>query len=177
MQIITGKYKNKVLKVVNPEEQAKTVVRHAIFNIIGSKIVGAAVIDLFSDTGYYAIESLSRGAKSVVVNTGDFSKNKIIKQNIDKICVEDKIKLDDSRGRFIKVNSFNQIDVIFCRVVEGNIGYTTDIVRYLKESKGSLKEILFILETNDQEIQLVTDEFGDEGMRRFGKTFIKIWKI
>jgi len=41
-------------------------VREAIFNILGDRITGATVLDLFAGTGSFGLEALSRGAKSVV---------------------------------------------------------------------------------------------------------------
>jgi len=38
------------------------LVREALFNILGSEVVGASVLDLFAGTGVLGIEALSRGA-------------------------------------------------------------------------------------------------------------------
>lgn len=43
-------------------------VKEALFNIIGSDIVGASWLDLFAGTGSVGIEALSRGAKYVRLN-------------------------------------------------------------------------------------------------------------
>lgn len=40
------------------------LVREALFNILGAKVVGARVLDLFAGTGALGIEALSRGAAS-----------------------------------------------------------------------------------------------------------------
>lgn len=42
----------------------KDSVRESLFNIVGPRIKGAAVVDLFAGTGAVAFESLSRGAAS-----------------------------------------------------------------------------------------------------------------
>ena len=42
----------------------KDSVRESLFNIIGPRIKGSAVVDLFAGTGAVAFESLSRGASS-----------------------------------------------------------------------------------------------------------------
>jgi len=42
-------------------------VREAIFSVLGQRVVGARVLDLFCGTGALAIEALSRGAASAVL--------------------------------------------------------------------------------------------------------------
>lgn len=42
-------------------------VREAIFSALGERVVGAAVLDLYSGTGALAIEALSRGAERAVL--------------------------------------------------------------------------------------------------------------
>ncbi|KAA0226890.1 16S rRNA (guanine(966)-N(2))-methyltransferase RsmD, partial [bacterium] len=42
------------------------LVREAIFNILGDRVSGSAVLDLFAGTGALGIEALSRGAASAV---------------------------------------------------------------------------------------------------------------
>lgn len=42
------------------------LVREALFNIIGPKVVGARVLDLFAGTGALGLEALSRGAAHAV---------------------------------------------------------------------------------------------------------------
>jgi 16S rRNA (guanine966-N2)-methyltransferase len=42
-------------------------VREALFSVVGERVVGARVLDLFAGTGALAIEALSRGAASAVL--------------------------------------------------------------------------------------------------------------
>lgn len=57
-------------------------VKEALFNIIGSDIIGSSLFDLFSGTGSVGLEALSRGAKYVRLN--DLNRGAIIaiKSNI-----------------------------------------------------------------------------------------------
>ena len=41
-------------------------VREALFNILGDKVPGAAVLDLFAGSGSLGLEALSRGAAKAV---------------------------------------------------------------------------------------------------------------
>ncbi len=47
------------------------LVREAMFNIIGAKVEGAAVLDLYAGTGALGIEALSRGAASATFVEGE----------------------------------------------------------------------------------------------------------
>jgi 16S rRNA (guanine966-N2)-methyltransferase len=57
-------------------------VREAIFNILGVTINDATVLDLFAGTGSFGLESLSRGAQSVVFIDQNSDALKIIGQNL-----------------------------------------------------------------------------------------------
>jgi 16S rRNA (guanine966-N2)-methyltransferase len=68
MYIIAGKYRRRRLK--HPKDRTfrptKSVVREAIFNILGSRINGASFVDLCSGSGAVGIEAESRGAGNVI---------------------------------------------------------------------------------------------------------------
>ena len=68
MNIIAGKYKRR--KLLFPKNRqfrpTKSIVREAVFNIIGSDIEGASFLDLCSGTGAMGLEAESRGASKVI---------------------------------------------------------------------------------------------------------------
>ena len=68
-------------------------VKESLFNIINDKIYESEVLDLFSGSGAIGLEFASRGAKKVILC--DKSKNaiEIIKKNIEKTHLEEKIDL------------------------------------------------------------------------------------
>ncbi|MCL2586865.1 MAG: RsmD family RNA methyltransferase [Firmicutes bacterium] len=70
MRIIGGRFRGKKLEYISDELTRPTTdrVRENIFNIIGDKIKGATVLDLFSGSGAFAAEAISRGAKQVIAN-------------------------------------------------------------------------------------------------------------
>ena len=68
MRVITGKAKGRHLKAV-PGSGTRPITdraKSALFSIIGSYVIGARFLDLFSGTGSVGIEALSRGAQEVV---------------------------------------------------------------------------------------------------------------
>ncbi len=98
MRIISGELKGK--KISTPLDKStrplKDIVRESIFNIlehsnkISTNIFKAKVLDLFSGTGSFGIECLSRGAAEVIFFENYPNSLKILKQNIFTLKLENK---------------------------------------------------------------------------------------
>lgn len=67
MKITGGDLRGRVIHVPKGVNIRPTLdkVRQAIFNILGDRVAGAAVLDLYSGSGSLGLEALSRGADSV----------------------------------------------------------------------------------------------------------------
>ena len=101
MRIISGELKGK--KLSDPLDKStrplKDMVRESIFNIldhsnkVSAKIFNAKVLDLFSGTGSFGIECLSRGASEVFFFENYHNSLKILKQNIFNLKLENKSKV------------------------------------------------------------------------------------
>ena len=76
MRIISGYLKGKKIDVPKDDltRPLKDMVKESIFNIIehsndiSSKLKESVVLDLFSGTGSFGLECVSRGAKKVIFN-------------------------------------------------------------------------------------------------------------
>ena len=69
MRVVAGKWGGRVLRAprgltVRPTGDR---VREAVFGILGDRVEGASVLDLFAGTGAMALEALSRGAAGAVL--------------------------------------------------------------------------------------------------------------
>ena len=68
MHVISGKFQRRAL--VFPKDRSfrptKAIVRESVFNVCGSRVVGASFLDLCSGSGAIGIEAESRGADVVV---------------------------------------------------------------------------------------------------------------
>ena len=101
MRIIGGNLRGK--KILNPTDKLtrplKDMVRESIFNIIEHSkneyvdLNNAKILDLFSGTGSFGIECLSRGAKNVIFFENYINSLKILKQNILKLKLENKCNI------------------------------------------------------------------------------------
>ncbi len=75
-------------------------VKEALFNILGSSIEDAVVLDLFAGSGSLGLEALSRGAKEChFVERGSHALP-VLQANLEKIGYQDK-------GRIIKADAFS----------------------------------------------------------------------
>ncbi|MCA8964220.1 MAG: RsmD family RNA methyltransferase [Planctomycetes bacterium] len=84
LKIISGEYGGRVLKAVRGLGTRPLLgqVREAIFNILGDRIEGAIVWDLFAGSGASGIESLSRGAARVLFVEKNSRAIDVLKQNL-----------------------------------------------------------------------------------------------
>ena len=107
IRIIGGELKGRKLVTVPGVNTRPTAdrVRESIFNILGDRVQGARVIDLFAGTGAMGIEALSRGAETVLFADDYKPALAALKKNIKKCSLE-------SRANTIKWNILGNFDVI-----------------------------------------------------------------
>ncbi|MDD3818415.1 MAG: 16S rRNA (guanine(966)-N(2))-methyltransferase RsmD [Actinomycetota bacterium] len=100
---MSGKYKGRKLKPPSNYKIRPTLdkVKESIFNVIGSRIEEANVLDLFAGTGSLGIESLSRGSKIVYFVDKSFESIALIEYNIRSL------KIDSEKYKIIKANVLN----------------------------------------------------------------------
>ena len=124
MRIISGNFKNK--KLFQPNDNCtrplKDLVKESIFNIIEHsklikfKIENCEVLDLFSGSGSFGLECISRGAKKVLFCENYIPATKILSKNIanlkckknTNVYIEDVFKLLNNK-LFLK----NKFQIIF----------------------------------------------------------------
>lgn len=69
MRIVAGRWGGRTLRAPRGLRVRPTTdrVREAVFGILGDRVDGASVLDLFAGTGAMALEALSRGAAAAVL--------------------------------------------------------------------------------------------------------------
>jgi len=89
LRIIAGKCRGRILR--SPGGSTANVgirptadrVKEALFSILGQRLRGAKVLDLYAGTGALGLEALSRGADSVVFVDSGTAAIELIKKNVE----------------------------------------------------------------------------------------------
>src|SRR5436189_4668402 len=83
MRIIGGTAARRLLKVPKGYDLRPTpdLVKQAIFNSLGERVVGTRVLELFAGTGALSLECLSRGAISAVCIEKSSRHAEVLRQN------------------------------------------------------------------------------------------------
>ena len=119
MRIITGKARG--LKLTTPKNMdvrpTSDRVKESLFNIIGTKIVGTHVLDLFAGTGNLGLEAWSRGAAKIVFIDESQASLQLVRSNIAKAKAEKETTV--IKGNAVKVIADlaargERFDFIFC---------------------------------------------------------------
>ncbi len=82
-----GRWRGRTLRVPRGYAVRPTTarVREAVFAILGERVVGARVLDLFAGTGAMAIEALSRGAAGAVLVESSPPAVEVLKANLASV--------------------------------------------------------------------------------------------
>ena len=125
MRIIAGKLKGYNLHIPKGKKTRplKDLVRESIFNLlthsnkISLELKQSNILDLYAGTGSFGLECLSRQAKSVCFIENRKDAIEILKKNIEKLKVKNKIKLFyNDIFKLIKKRNFfeSKFDFIIC---------------------------------------------------------------
>ena len=92
LRVIGGTHRGrKFTYLVDPRTRPmKDRTREAVFNILGDRVVGTHVLDLFAGTGAMAIEALSRGAATALASERHAGTASLIAENLRSLGLEDR---------------------------------------------------------------------------------------
>lgn len=95
MRIIAGEFRGRQLRVPGDRRTRPTAdrVREAWFSILGDKVVGAGVVDLFAGSGALGLEALSRGARHVEFVESANAAVKALRANVATLDAEERVKV------------------------------------------------------------------------------------
>lgn len=95
MRIIAGYLKSRKLDFPRDSSVRPMTdrMRETLFNILGTSVINAQVLDIFSGSGSIGIEALSRGARRVIFVDQNPGALKIIRKNLAALSLEDKAAL------------------------------------------------------------------------------------
>lgn len=178
MRIISGDWKGRRLKALkgNATRPTSDKVKGAIFNILGDKVRGAKVLDLFAGTGSLSLEALSRGATEAVLIEKSRKAWEVVNDNIQMLGVQEQVQLYNMDAfSFLKQTRDEGYDLIFVDPPYRQ-GFIDRVLALVNENIILNPEGVIIIETaSDEEI---TDDIASLEIRitkQYGDT--KIWFI
>ena len=186
MRIIGGNLRGK--KILNPTDKStrplKNMVRESIFNIIEHsknqyvELNNAKVLDLFSGTGSFGIECLSRGAEKVVFCENYTNSIKILKKNLDllnlnkyaTIIEKDAYKISQSQHNLLK------FDLIFLDPPFKD-NKLNKLIEEIKKLKIFSKKTLIVIHRNKKVFENISNHLTISKEKNYGLSKIIFGKI
>jgi len=115
IRLISGKYGGRIIegsatKRTHPMGER---IRGALFNIIGSEIEGALVLDAFAGSGSLGLEALSRGATHTTFIERDRVAQNVITNNINTLGLAEVTKLVKAPVASWQNTASEEFDIIF----------------------------------------------------------------
>lgn len=188
MRIISGKAGGINLSVPKGEVRPTTDrVREALFSILNPLIEQADVLDLFTGSGAFGLEALSRGARSS--RMVDFSRLSCAtaKANLEKTGLNEGVVIQGDAVQFVKRELFSgrKYDIVFADPPYCKGPADRDFIAELVEAgvAGLLKKRgLFIAEVQDgwgtgRDGSAEYDELDLTDSRRYGKNMLLFYQL
>ena len=186
MRIIGGNLRGK--KILNPTDKStrplKDMVRESIFNIIEHskneyvELNNAKVLDLFSGTGSFGIECLSRGAKKVVFFENYINSIKILKKNLDLLSLSEQSNIieKDAYNLTKSENNLIKFDLIFLDPPFKD-NKLNQLIEKIKEMKITSKNTLIIIHRNKKISEIISKDLIISKEKNYGLSKIIFGKI
>ena len=178
MRIIGGNLKGK--KIFLPKDKKtrplRDLVKESIFNLIehskyiNLNIDSLNILDLFSGSGSFGIECISRGAKKVVFIEEYFEALKILKKNIIHINLEEKCTIIEKNCfNFFQLQKkkFEKFDLIFMDppYKEKKIN---SLIKKIKELEILNKKGIIIIHRHHKDDIEISEEINILDVRKYG---------
>ena len=180
MRVISGKARGTKLFSLDGEKTRPTLdrVKESVFNIIQNEINESVFLDLFSGSGAISIEAASRGAKKVIACDKSKDAVRIIKRNIEKTHMEERISVyNDDYQECLKKIKNTKFNLIYLDPPY-KTDYALKAIRLILELNLIDNNSIIIVETDDEEIlnKIEKENIQIIDKRKYGRaliTFIK----
>ena len=186
MRIIGGKLRGK--KILAPTDKStrplRDLVRESIFNIIEHSknefvnLNRAKVLDLFSGTGSFGIECISRGAEKVIFFENYTNSIKVLKKNIDLLKLNKYSKIIEKDTYNISQSQLNllKFDLIFLDPPFKD-NKINQLIEKIKKMKITSKDSLIIIHRNKKIAENISKNLIISKEKNYGLSKIIFGKI
>ena len=186
MRIIGGNLRGK--KILVPTDKStrplRDLVRESIFNIIEHSknefvnLNRAKVLDLFSGTGSFGIECISRGAEKVIFFENYTNSIKVLKKNIDLLKLNKHSKIIEKDTYNISQSQLNllKFDLIFLDPPFKD-NKINQLIEKIKKMKITSKNTLIIIHRNKKISENISEDLVISKEKNYGLSKIIFGKI
>ena len=177
MRIISGKARGTKLYTLEGLTTRPTLdrVKESVFNIIQANIEDSIILDLFAGSGAIGLELLSRGAQKAILCDKSKEAIELIKKNIEKTHMSEKVELYNMDfDECIRRISNQKFDIIYLDPPY-NTNYVKQALSQIIENDILKKDGMFIIETDDEQrilndIKNINIDIADK--RKYGRVTI-----
>ena len=186
MRIIGGNLRGK--KILSPTDKStrplKDIVRESIFNIIEHSknefvnLNSAKILDLFSGTGSFGIECLSRGAEKVIFFENYTNSIKVLKKNLELLKLNKYSKIIEKDSYNISQSQLNlkNFDLIFLDPPFKD-NKINQLIEIIKKMKITSKDTLIIIHRNKRITENISKDLIISKEKNYGLSKIIFGKI
>lgn len=179
MRIISGDARGRKLFAPAGEETRPTAdrIRESLFNIIGTRVFDAQVLDLFGGTGAMALEALSRGAAHAVIVDVAREAIQAIERNAQGVLKDDLPR----RARIIRSDYRTAIgtlggmafDLVFLDPPYRMVEAYGDALQRLRSMGALAEDCLIVLERSRERQVALPEGFERFDTRHYGVTSVE----
>ena len=165
MRIIAGEFRGRTLRPPGDRRTRPTAdrVREAWFSILGDRLSGATVVDLFAGSGALGLEALSRGASHVEFVEVGKSAVTALRANVAALDAEERVKVHRFDAlRFVDRLDEGSFDIAFADPPYGH-DHGRELIRIFQS-----RPFAGILGIEHRS----TDDIGGDETRRYGDSSI-----
>jgi len=176
LRVSGGEARGRRLKAPKNIRPTQDMVKQAIFNMVGPRIEGARVLDLFAGSGALGIEALSRGAVHVTFVDQQPRGLAILRQNLDALGFKERahvVRGDVVRWLELSLDAVHAADFVFLDPPYDDVV----LDRALKVLDREVTAATVIAEHSRRQHPPSLERLQIDRQRRHGDTMLTVLKI
>ncbi len=174
MRVVAGRYGGRPLRAPAGTGTRPTSdrVREALFSVLGGRVAGARVLDLFAGSGALGIEALSRGAASAEFVDRDRRAAAAVQANLDALGADGEVRRADARAALRNARAAGRVyDLVF---LDPPYRAAPGLGRELSEALAPVLAPGAVVVTESDRRAPLALEFPQIDERRYGDTLIRL---
>ncbi|GAA5115707.1 16S rRNA (guanine(966)-N(2))-methyltransferase RsmD [Luteolibacter yonseiensis] len=180
MRIIAGKAGRIAIKVPSAVARPTTdFVRQAVFSILGERVDGAKILDLFAGSGALGLEALSRGAATCTFIDDHRQAISVVQENLAKARLDGGQAVKSEVALFLKRDAASY-DIIFADPpywkYHGDKDHVTDLLNSGLIPARLAEGGWFIVEISSRQKSPESTDFTLVSRREYGSSAILIYE-